>query len=171
MIREALCEAFCTDLLVTPVPIGFAVRTPHIKADGDYSAFYRHGAVRFIAGRGLPGVPRHRATASFDYRKSGWTLQADLQAVLGQILFGDEANRVAPKRPYLVAGVTGSVMLGKVSLFGAAANLLGARFATFGTFFSPTDQIALRKAPGANNPRSLGPATPKRVTIGLSARF
>lgn len=40
MIRDALCEAFCSDLLVTTVPIGYAVRTPHLKADGDYAAFY-----------------------------------------------------------------------------------------------------------------------------------
>lgn len=40
MIREALCEAFCSDLIVTPVPIGFAVRSPHVRADGDHAAFY-----------------------------------------------------------------------------------------------------------------------------------
>lgn len=40
MIQQALCDAFCADVLVTPVPIGFAVRTPHIKPDGDFAAFY-----------------------------------------------------------------------------------------------------------------------------------
>ena len=40
MIREALCDAFCADLVVTPVPIGFAVKTPHLKPDGDYAGFY-----------------------------------------------------------------------------------------------------------------------------------
>lgn len=45
MIREALCEAFCADVAVTPVPVGYAVRTPHLKSDGDYAAFYlRKGA-------------------------------------------------------------------------------------------------------------------------------
>lgn len=128
------------------------------------------GTIEVRPGDRLPGVPRHRATASFDYHKPGWTLGADLQAVSGQILFGDEANRVAPTRPYLVAGVSGSVMLGKVSLFGAVANLFDARFATFGTF-SPTDQIALGEAPGASNPRSLGPGSPRRISLGMSAHF
>lgn len=40
MIREALCEAFCAEVAVTPVPVGYAVRTPHLKSDGDYAAFY-----------------------------------------------------------------------------------------------------------------------------------
>ena len=128
------------------------------------------GTIGVRPGDRLPGVPRHRVTASVDYRGPGWTLGADLQAVSGQILFGDEANRVAPTRPYLVAGISGSVMLGKVSLFGAVANLFDGRFATFVTF-SPTDQISLSEAPGASDPRSLGPAPPRRVTIGLSARF
>ena len=40
MIQEALCKAFCENVMVTEVPIGFAVRTPHMKADGDYSSFF-----------------------------------------------------------------------------------------------------------------------------------
>lgn len=40
MIQQALCDAFCADVSVTPVPIGFAVRTPHLKPDGDYAGFY-----------------------------------------------------------------------------------------------------------------------------------
>ena len=40
MIHDALCAAFCSEVMVTPVPIGFAVRTPHLKPDGDYAGFY-----------------------------------------------------------------------------------------------------------------------------------
>lgn len=40
MIRDALCEAFCANVEITPVPIGFAVRTPHMKPDGDFASFY-----------------------------------------------------------------------------------------------------------------------------------
>lgn len=40
MIQEALCRAFCSDVHVTPVPIGFAVRTPHVRPDGDFASFY-----------------------------------------------------------------------------------------------------------------------------------
>ena len=40
MIQQALCDAFCAEVMVTPVPIGFAVRTPHMTPDGDYAGFY-----------------------------------------------------------------------------------------------------------------------------------
>ncbi len=40
MIQEALCNAFCGGVSVTEIPIGFAVRAPFQKSDGDYSSFY-----------------------------------------------------------------------------------------------------------------------------------
>lgn len=40
MIHEALCEAFCAEVAVTPVPVGYAVRTPHRQPDGDFASFY-----------------------------------------------------------------------------------------------------------------------------------
>lgn len=54
MIHQALCDAFCGDLSVTPVPIGYAVRTPYLKADGDYAGFIsvvRRPATIFIVSR------------------------------------------------------------------------------------------------------------------------
>ena len=40
MMREALCEAFCSDVTVTPVPIGYAVKAPNLNPDGDFASFY-----------------------------------------------------------------------------------------------------------------------------------
>jgi hypothetical protein len=40
VIHDALCKTFCANVEVTPVPIGFAVRTPHMKPDGDFASFY-----------------------------------------------------------------------------------------------------------------------------------
>jgi hypothetical protein len=39
-VKEALCEAFCGDLKLTPVPVGFAVTTTFRRDDGDAVAFY-----------------------------------------------------------------------------------------------------------------------------------
>lgn len=40
MIEAALCDAFCSEVRVTPIPVGFAVRAPHIRRSGDFVSFY-----------------------------------------------------------------------------------------------------------------------------------
>ncbi|WP_339630378.1 DUF1828 domain-containing protein [uncultured Sneathiella sp.] len=40
MKLKALCEAFCTGIAVTEVPIGYAIRTPFIGNDGDALGLY-----------------------------------------------------------------------------------------------------------------------------------
>jgi hypothetical protein len=39
-VKEALCQAFCGDLKLTDVPVGFAVTTTFRRDDGDSIAFY-----------------------------------------------------------------------------------------------------------------------------------
>lgn len=39
-MKEALCQAFCGDLKLTDVPVGFAVTTTFRRDDGDSVAFY-----------------------------------------------------------------------------------------------------------------------------------
>jgi len=39
-VKEALCQAFCGDLKLTDVPVGFAVTTTFRRDDGDAVAFY-----------------------------------------------------------------------------------------------------------------------------------
>jgi Domain of unknown function DUF1828 len=40
MNHEALCKAFCKDVDIYSVPMGFAVRTPFTRPDGDFLSFY-----------------------------------------------------------------------------------------------------------------------------------
>lgn len=40
MNHEALCRAFCADVVISEVPMGVAVRTPFTRPDGDYLGFY-----------------------------------------------------------------------------------------------------------------------------------
>lgn len=40
MNKDALCRAFCADVDVNAVPIGFVVRTPFTRPDGDFVSFY-----------------------------------------------------------------------------------------------------------------------------------
>jgi hypothetical protein len=39
-VKAELCQAFCHDLEVVPVPCGFAVGTAFLKSDGDHIEFY-----------------------------------------------------------------------------------------------------------------------------------
>ncbi|MEL0252399.1 MAG: hypothetical protein VW935_10700, partial [Novosphingobium sp.] len=49
-------------------------------------------------------------------------------------------------------------------------NVLGKRYATFGTF-SEVDEVFLAEAPGAQDPRAYAPGAPRRVTVSLRAEF
>ena len=129
------------------------------------------GLIAVQRGDRLPGVPRHRALLSIDYTADAFTLGADLQAASGQYLFGDEANFEPRTGGYAVVNARGSLKLvGPLSLFAEVRNLFDRDYETFGAF-GAADEIELEEAPGATNPRSLGPAAPRRWTAGLSARF
>jgi hypothetical protein len=51
-VKEALCQAFCGDLKLTEVPVGFAVTTAFRRDDGDSVAFY------IVRDKTRPGVFR-----------------------------------------------------------------------------------------------------------------
>ena len=94
-----------------------------------------------------------------------------MQAQSGQYLNGDEANLQPRTGGFALLNLRGSVaVFGPISVFGELTNVFDKRYATFGTF-SETGQVALVEAPGATDPRSLGPGTPRRWLAGLRARF
>ena len=94
-----------------------------------------------------------------------------MQAALGQFLFGDEGNLEPGTEGYVVANLRGSLrLMGPLSLFGEVRNVFDERYATFGAF-GDTEEVELEEAPGATDPRSLGPGSPRRFTVGISARF
>lgn len=51
-MKEALCQAFCGDLKLTDVPVGFAVTTTFRRDDGDAVAFY------IVRDKSRPGIFR-----------------------------------------------------------------------------------------------------------------
>lgn len=128
------------------------------------------GRILVPVGARLPGVPRHRGLVSVDYQGRGWRLGGDVQAQSGQRLFGDENNVVADTGAFALIGLRGAVDLRRrLTLFADVANLLDTRRATFGLLSVP--EVALTEAPGASDPRFLGPGQPRRVTVGLRAGF
>jgi outer membrane receptor protein involved in Fe transport len=166
---------------------GFAVGLSYAFTD----ATYRHdlelsspanpeaedgGTIDVVRGDRLPGIPRHSATLTLDYRgrmndRKGWSIGGDLIARSGQYLVGDEAN-LTPRVPgYIVANLRAGIdILPGVTLFGELLNAFNRKYATFGTF-SEVDEIELEEAPGASDPRAYGPGAPRRWYAGLKAKF
>ncbi|MGI4877015.1 MAG: TonB-dependent receptor [Janthinobacterium lividum] len=130
-----------------------------------------NGLIMVRPGDRIPGIPRQRGVVSVDYDGRGFTAGADVQAQSGQRLFGDEAGLLAPTAAFAVVNLRASVAVaGPLSLFAELSNVLDTHYATFGTL-SPTADVALTEAPGATDPRSLGPGAPRRWLAGVRARF
>jgi outer membrane receptor protein involved in Fe transport len=145
-------------------------RTPFVTNSADNPSA-DDGEIHVVSGDRLPGIPRHRALLSVDYRNDRWSVGADLQAASGQYLFGDEANLEPRTHAYAVANLRASASLvGPLQLFGEVTNVFDKHYASYGTF-TETDQVYLREAPGASDPRSLSPGAPRRFTVGLRAGF
>lgn len=146
-------------------------RTPLLLNSPDNPAADEAGHIAVDRGDRLPGIPRHRATLALDYTGSRFTLGGDIQAQSGQYLFGDEANLQPGTKAFVTVNLRGGVRLaGPLSLFGEVTNLFDRHYATFGAF-SETGEIHLSEAPDASDPRSLGPAAPRRWKLGLRAAF
>ncbi|WP_338505053.1 TonB-dependent receptor [Sphingomonas kaistensis] len=129
------------------------------------------GRINVEPGDQIPGVPRHRFTVQAKLQRRAWSIGADVSFSSGQHFFGDENNADARTPRYSVLNLRGSATVTRqLRLFGEVRNALDVPFATFGTY-TEVDDIYLKEAPNATNPRSIGPGTPRRVTVGMSAEF
>lgn len=133
------------------------------------------GEIFVEAGDRLTGLPRHSATLTADYEGTignrGFAIGGDMVARSGLLLFGDEANQNPEVPGYVVFNLRARMEVVKgVSLFGEVRNLFDRDFETFGTF-GEVDEVDLEEAPDASDPRAFGPGTPRRVTVGIAARF
>jgi len=121
---------------------------------------------RVRAGSEFPLVPRHRAQAGLDFHPYGWlSLSLSGTFVGAQRLRGDEENAAAPLDPYfsLDGGVRASA--GGFVAWIRFANLLDARYSTFGTF-APNPKL-----PGAPVEPFLTPGRPLQIFAGVSYGF
>ncbi len=127
------------------------------------------GLITVVPGNRMPGVPRHRFKAGVDYTvQDGWTVGADLVAVSGQFLAGDESN-LNPMLPgHWVANLHSTYRVSKeVELFGQVRNVFDKRYYTAGTFFE-TDAIPFL---GLSDPRTVSPGAPRAFYAGLRGKF
>ena len=127
----------------------------------------------------LPGVPRHRFKAGFDYwLTSQWKFGADLIAASDQVFFGDESNQNAPLPGYTTVNLHTSYDVTKnIQIYGLVDNVFDAHYGLFGNFFSLGDaNNAARADPstGANffsDPRTITPAAPVAAYGGIKVKF
>ena len=127
------------------------------------------GLITVTPGNVMPAIPAHRVKAGFDYAVlDNWKVGADLIAVSGQYLRGDESN-LNPMLPgyWLVNLHTSYKVTKEIEVFGLVQNLFDRRYYTFGTFFE-TDEVPFLNL---KDPRTLGPGAPRAAYAGVRAKF
>jgi outer membrane receptor protein involved in Fe transport len=99
-------------------------------------------------GNRMPGVPRHRFKAGFDYLVTPkWVVGTDLLAASNQIFYGDEGNADGPLPGYGRLNVHTSYNVTQhVQLYGLIENLFDAQYGIYGTYFNK--QLAQQAGPG-----------------------
>jgi outer membrane receptor protein involved in Fe transport len=127
----------------------------------------------------LPGVPRHRFKAGFDYwLTTKWKFGSDLVAASDQVFFGDEGNDNPPLSGYAKVDIRTSYNLTEnVQIYGLIDNVFDSRYGLFGAFYN---REAAENAAGAdpsledvefNNPRTIVPAPPITFFGGVKMRY
>jgi len=140
-----------------------------LTLDSPHNPLAVGGEITVVPGNRLPGVPRHRFKAGVDYTvQDGWTVGADMVAVSGQFLVGDESN-LNPMLPgYWVVNLNTTYKVSKeVELFGSLRNVFDKRYYTGGTFFE-VDAIPFL---GLSDPRTVAPGAPRAFYAGLRGKF
>jgi iron complex outermembrane recepter protein len=132
-----------------------------------------NGNIFVTPGKQIPGIPQHQIKGGVDY----WVtpelkLGTDVIWVSSQWFVGDDANQNPKLSDYWVANLHGSYQLTKEwQIYGVINNLFNRKFATFGTFFDPQSTVA-NALPGVlNDPRTVTPAQPLSVYVGMRAKL
>jgi outer membrane receptor protein involved in Fe transport len=132
------------------------------------------GNIQVLPGNQIPAIPRHRVKAGIDYALTdAWKFGGDMLYVTNQYFVGDASNQ-APKLPsYTVFNLHSSYQIDKnFQVYARLDNVFDKRYATYGTFFdtSAIPNFANGGAP-FTDPRSLSPARPRAIYVGLKATF
>jgi outer membrane receptor protein involved in Fe transport len=133
-----------------------------------------NGNVQIVPGNRIPAIPRNRIKAGIDYSiTDAFKIGGDALFVSSQYFVGDESNQ-APRLPsYTVFNLHVSYQIDKTfQIYARADNIFDNRYATYGTFFN-TGTIPNFANGGApfTDPRSISPARPRALYVGLKATF
>jgi outer membrane receptor protein involved in Fe transport len=141
-----------------------------------------------LPGDRMPGIPRHRFKAGFDYRITPrWLFGADLIAASDQIFYGDEANLDKPLSGYYRINLHSSYNVTEhLQVYGLIENLTDQQYGIYGTYFNT--ELAQQAGPGVggtggpdpslegleyedDNARTITPAIPFAIYGGIKFRF
>jgi outer membrane receptor protein involved in Fe transport len=128
-------------------------------------------------GDSLPGVPRHRFKAGFEYWITPqWRFGSDFLAVSDQYFFGDDANNNRKLAGYTRVDLSTSYKLSEnAEAYGLIRNLFDRRYGLYGTFFDTEESEEAFEAAGYDfepgDPRSISPAQPFAIYGGLRITF
>ena len=130
-----------------------------------------NGEIEVLSGNRLPSIPAHVFKAVIGYEPSPrWSIALGARAASGVYLRGDEGNLNPKTGSYAVFDVSSRYRFSEsLEVFATISNLFDTKYETFGTF-SPTGEVHIAEAPGADNPRSLSPAPPFLLSAGIRIR-
>ncbi len=125
-------------------------------------------------GDNLPGIPKHKFKAGFDYWITPeWKFGADLIASSSQVFFGDDGNQNKPLAGYAKVNLhTSYDITDHVQVYGLIDNVFDKKFGTFGNYFDTAS--ATTASLGTINftdPRTIVPAAPIAFYGGMKIKF
>ncbi|MBN9247732.1 MAG: TonB-dependent receptor [Hyphomicrobium sp.] len=122
----------------------------------------------------LPGVPRHRFKAGFDYWLTPkWKFGSDLVAASDQVFFGDESNLNKPLAGYAQVNLhTSYDITNHIQIYGLINNLFDHHYGTFGNYFDTAEgSEASLGTIDFTDARTIVPAMPFAAYGGMKFKF
>ncbi len=130
--------------------------------------------VSVVPGDNLPGIPKHKFKAGFDYWLTHeWKFGADLIASSSQVFFGDFGNQNKPLAGYAKVNLHTSYDINDhVQIYGLVDNLFDKKFGTFGNYFNlDSGNAAAQGAITFTDPRTVVPGAPQAFYAGMRIKF
>ncbi|MGE3230012.1 MAG: TonB-dependent receptor [Hyphomicrobium sp.] len=151
---------------------------PDFVTPGNAPPDFEEPECNFVsAGDRLPGIPRHRFKAGFDYWITPkWKFGSDMVAASDQIFFGDEANNNKPLGGYVRFDFHSSYdITDKIQIYGLVKNAFNAKYGVYGTYFEAEEANEVEDGTGVtfsgNDNRSIGPSMPFAAYGGVKMKF
>lgn len=127
------------------------------------------GEIGVDKGDRIPGIPEHVFKVGADYKITpSFALGGEVLYASNQYLRGDESNQLDPIDGYAVTNLRMRYELTKaLSVIGRIDNVFDTEYETFGVLGEPAEVLGA----AYDDPRFLGPGSPRGGWIGVEATF